>query len=134
MSTLRSTVTVSASGSSQGCRCASQLASTRSFATCQPSSASRSNAASQAAVTSLARARRGNGQTMSRSGGTTSGSPSPAASANASAAARAAPTTAPSPSRSSGNTRSVVHRAAAAAPAREHSRLISPRCSWSDVK
>ena len=100
MSTLRSTVTVSTSGSSHGCRWASQLASTRSLATCQPSSASRSNPASHAAVTSLARGRRGNGQTMSRSGGTTSGRSSPAAAANASAAERAAPTTEPSPSRS----------------------------------
>ena len=34
----------------------------------------------------------------------------------------------------SGTALSVSHSAAAAAPAREHSRLISPRCSSSDVK
>ena len=33
-----------------------------------------------------------------------------------------------------GNACSVSHSAAAAAPAREHSRLISPRCSSPDVK
>ena len=49
--------------------------------------------------------------------------------ANASAARRAAVTTG-----FSGTARSVSHSAAAAAPAREHSRLISPRCSASDVK
>ena len=52
-----------------------------------------------------------------------------------SAAARAAATMrGRGPSRVSGSARSVVHSAAAAAPAREHSRLISPRCSSSEVK
>ena len=41
---------------------------------------------------------------------------------------------APASTGSSGDARSVSHSAAAAAPAREHSRLISPRCSASDVK
>jgi hypothetical protein len=40
----------------------------------------------------------------------------------------------PSPSGVNGNTLLVSHRAPAAAPAREHSRLISPRCRSSDVK
>ena len=53
----------------------------------------------------------------------------PGCAAKATAARRAALTNG-----ASGTPRSVSQSAAAAAPAREHSRLISPRCSSSDVK
>ena len=69
---------------------------------------------------------------MSRSGGRTTVARSSASSRRCELERRArAPRrgAAPSPSRVSGSARSVVHSAAAAAPAREHSRLISPRCS-----
>src|SRR5882724_1780627 len=39
-----------------------------------------------------------------------------------------------SPARASGNNFCVAHSAAAAAPGREHSRLISPRCSSAELK
>ena len=51
-----------------------------------------------------------------------------------SAARRPAASTWPSPAGVGGSTWKVSQSAAAAAPDREHSRLISPRCSSSEVK
>ena len=49
------------------------------------------------------------------------------------AARSPAASTVPSPSGVGGKARRVSQSAAAAAPAREHSRLISPRCPTADV-
>ena len=59
---------VAASAATSGWRARSQLVATRSFATCQPASASAANARSAAAVAAAAEAPAGNAQTMSTSG------------------------------------------------------------------
>ena len=85
--------------------------------------------------TATAAGRRAKTQTMSSSGSTTSAiSSRREAAANREPGRACAASWAPSPSRVSGSARSVAQSAAAAAPAREHSSVVSPGCSSREEK